>query len=84
MCTKIIDQWEFKILHLKIKNATKIVDKPRHETLDILYNERRINSQSMLLDLGGGNHACLGLVLSFTCYFIFKYSLFLCVWECFL
>lgn len=51
--------------HFKCKIVTPIRGEPTHKTLKLLQTELRVNASLVEIDLGGGNHGYLGLVLTY-------------------
>ena len=50
--------------YFKFKTPTPIRGVPAYKTLNLLKLELQANASSVETDLGGGNHGCLGLVLT--------------------
>ena len=55
---------DYQSTHFEVKNPTIITGEPTNDTLQHLYDQLKINAQSVASNRGGGNHGHLGLVLT--------------------
>ena len=54
----------YRSIHFQVSTPTIITDEPTYKSLSILYDQIKINAQSVPSNGGGGNHGHLGLVLT--------------------
>ena len=55
---------DYALSYFKYKTPTPIREEPTHKSLKRLKIELQVNASSLEIDLGGGNHGYLGLVLT--------------------
>ena len=70
----LIGAIDYVLSYFKYKNPTPIQGEPINKSLKRLKLELQANASSVEMDLGGGNHSYLGLVLTDTEYATVPYT----------
>ena len=73
----MVSTTNYRSTHFEVKNPTIITGEPTYDTLQRLYDQIKINAQSVASNRGGGNHGHLGLVLTNVEYSVLSLTPFL-------